>query len=185
MMTMLRESLHAQLALLPAITDLSARSDPSFPDRAQEWLAATEKSLSQLRRPEAGLFATLRGRLLSSREGFRDPQVPGEMTNRKALRAAATVYLSQGEGALRETLAQIEDQLRPLRAQLAQLVSAGCLLGLIPQNQEGPREEFLRLIWSRLSEVDQTRGMATYLRTTLAAIDRLYLLDELLGNLRT
>lgn len=183
MLTMFRECLRQQLALLPAVTDLAVRNEASFPDRAQDWLHRTEQALVQLRRPEAALFSTLRGRLGSAREGFRDPQVPGELTSRKALRATASVYLSQGEEVLRRALGDVEEQLRPLRGQLAQLVSAASLLSLIPPIGDTPREPWLRLIWARISQAEQTRGMATYLQTSLSSVDRLYLLDELLSNL--
>lgn len=183
MLTMFRESLRQQLALLPAVSELAARGEASFPDRAQDWLQKTEQALVQLRRPEAGLFATLRGRLASAREGFRDPQVPGELTSRKALRATASVYLSQAEELLRRALGDVEEQLGPLRGQLAQLVSAASLLALIPPLGDTPREPWLRQIWARIGQAEQTRGMATYLQTALTPVDRLYLLDELLSNL--
>lgn len=185
MLTMCKETIEQQLALLPGVNELAVRADASFPDQAQSWLHLTEQALQKLRRPEASLFSTLRGRLSSAREGFRDPQVPGELTSRKALRATAVVYLSQAEETLRRGLGEIEDLLRPLRGQLAQLVSAASLLGLIPPLGEFGREQWLRLIWTRISQAEQTRGMATYLQTTLGAVDRLYLLDELLGHLNS
>ncbi len=183
MLTMLGVCLRQQLSLLPALTGLSAQGDARYPDQAAEWLLATEQELSRLRRHEAGLFATLRGRLVATREGFRDPQVPGELTNRKALKAAAAVYLSQGEALLRDTLSALDAQLQPLRGQLAQLISAGYLLGLLSPPDGVVHESWLRLCWSRLAEHEQTRGMAVYLTTALSPVDRLYLFDELLGNL--
>jgi hypothetical protein len=181
MLTMTAVTIHKSLG---ALSDLLARGEPSYPERVLAWLDETEKALARLRRSEAALLASLRGKLLCARDGLRDPAVPGELTPRKQLRGAAAMYLCQAEELLRSALAGIDEQLGPLRNQLAQLVSAGYLLGLIAApSDNGEREAWLRQTWSRLSETEQTRGMTVYLRTTLTPVDRLYLLDELLANL--
>ena len=91
------------------------------------------------------------------------------------LKAAAAVYLSQGEALLRDTLSALDAQLQPLRGQLAQLISAGYLLGMLSPPDGVVQESWLRLCWSRLAEHEQTRGMAVYLTTALSPVDRLYL----------
>lgn len=184
MLTMIKVSVSAQLAQIPAVMDFASRGDADFPARAQQWLGNAEQMLGRLRRSEVALLAMLKGKLLSALEGQRDPQVSLALSSRKAIRAAATIYLAQAESELREVLGKVEDQLQPMRHQLAQLVSAGSLLGMIgnPASAHN-REAYLQTVWLRLSEAEQTRGMATYLRTSLASIDRLYLLDELLCNL--
>lgn len=183
MLTIVSVKLKERLAILSALTDLEARSDPTFPERVLVWLDETEKALQQLRRPEAATLAALRGKLLASRDGFRDSEVRGDLTPRKALRAAATIYMAQAEARLRDALQQIEAHLQPLRAQLLQLVSAGYLLGVIASRGSATHEQWLSRTWSQLGNSDKLRGVHVYLSAALPSTDRLYLLDELLTNL--
>lgn len=184
MLTLALESFRSALAAVSGLPDPVQSGDATYLDRVIAWLANTESELARIRRPEAAHLASLRSKLLSAREGYRDPQVAGELTSRRYLRAVAAVYLGEAESALRSALLMIEDQLRPLRGQFAQLVSAACLLGLLPPLAPGaPREPWLRQTLQSLTQADQTRGMAVFLRTSLAAVDRLYLLDEALLNL--
>lgn len=183
MLAVTRETYLRHLAELPGIVDLYARGDPAFVTRSLDWLNACEKALSQLRQPEAAVMATLRSRLLAARDGFRDPEVGGNLTSRKALRASAAVYLSRAENVLRERVSAIDAQLLPLRHQMAQLLSVCSLMRSIPLKPTASRETWLRSIWNDLPTNDSVRPMHAFLTTALGPTDRLYLLDELLINM--
>lgn len=183
MQTVLRETLQRQLAQVPSIIDLYAKGEPTLVDRTARWLQETESALTRLRRPEAALMATLRGRLIAAKDGFRDPEVGGEMTPRKVVRAAAAYYLSKAESVLRERIALIDAQLDPIRNQMAQLISACHVTQPIPLVPTDSREQWLRSIWTTLQNNEATRPWHVLLTTTLGLTDRLYLLDELLMNL--
>lgn len=183
MLTLLRELLRDQLSHLPRLADLHARSDSSMPDQVLAWLDESEKALAKMRRPEAAALAAVRAKLLAGRDGYRDPQVAGELTPRKALRAAAALALSQAEQTLRDALQNIEGQLQPLRGQVVQLVSGAYLLGLLRTQQAESHEEWLRSSWQSIGAHEKTRGMHAYLSAALSLVDRLYLLDEVMTNL--
>lgn len=183
MLTPVRELLREQLGHISRLTDLHARGDTSLPEQVLAWLDQTEKELAKLRRTEAAALASVRSRLLAGRDGYRDPQLVGELTPRKVQRAAAALALSQAELVLREALNNIEAQLQPLRGQLVQLVSGAHLLGLLRAQQDETQEEWLRSSWVSIGAHDKTRGMQVYLSAALSMVDRLYLLDEILTNL--
>ncbi len=183
MLTLVREALREQLAQAVVLAELHASGDPRLLDQVGEWLARGEKKMQDLRRTEAASLAAVRARFGAGREGQRDPEISADLSPRKALRTLAALAIGRGEQTLRESLAAIDARLQPLQAQMVQLVSAAHLFGLVGSAPEESHEAWLRALWGRLGSHEKTRGMHTYLSAALPLIDRLYLLDEVVGNL--
>jgi hypothetical protein len=183
-LTVLREELLGHLSQLPSVFDLYTNNDSAFVTQALNWLSSAEATLLKFRNPNAALLATERGHILTAKDGYCDPAiVVKEKSLRKAIRATTSVCLARAESALREQVNSINQQLAPERLKMAQLLSVVSAINPIPLPPTEPYTNWLQSVWNNLLVNGDTKPMHAYLSATLAPVDRLYLLDELLTNM--
>ncbi len=184
MLAMTRELLLERLLTVSEVTDLYAAHDPAYVTAVLQWIDETERALTRVRNPIAGLAAAERGRVLAARDGFVDTTLCSPKTNpRKAERAAAAAALSRIEDAVRSAVVATDAALAPLLEQTAQLVAIASAQRPIPMQGSTPREEWLEAVWRELGlDGEKTRALHCYLTARLAPVDRLYLLGNVLDN---
>lgn len=186
MLVIIRERLLEHLTELPQVLDLYASGDPGFVDSAVEWLSDAEATLVRHRQSAVPLLSTQRGLIIAVRDGYHDPELDSSaIPRRKAVRATASVCLARSEAALRDRIDAIDEHLAPLRRQMAQLLSVTSVVRPISLPAEPPanRQRWLERVWHELPINGDTKPMYDYLNASLAPVDRLYLLDELVTNL--
>lgn len=183
MLAYTREKILGHLQETPGLTDLYQRHEPSFPSAVVAWLAGVEDSLSQLRLPLASLVAAERGRILAAGDGFRDPAIPERMTPRKATVAVAALSIGRVQEELRRKVAEIDGKFDAWREKMAQLLAVATAAAPIPLPPTDPRDIWLATVWKGLNANGETQGMYRYLGAAMQPNDRLFILDELLGNL--
>jgi hypothetical protein len=187
MLTVIREELTKHLLELPEITNLYVLQDPDFEVQTVGWLVMVEKTLSRFRNPSVSLAAAQKGRIMSARDGYVEPEFSGKKVNtRKVTRATALLALTQAESAIRQEVEKINMEIEPSRVKMTQLLSVASSIKPIPMPPTEPRTEWLKKVWNALSVSEDgtdTRALHTYLGVALHTVDRLYLLDDLLTNL--
>ncbi|MCZ6530210.1 MAG: hypothetical protein O6949_07745 [Chloroflexi bacterium] len=184
MLVATRERIKVHLLQAGGLVDLSQRRDPDYATRVIAWLCRLEESLMQLRHPLAALVAAERGILLGVRDGVRDPQVAESTTStRKITLATASVVLSRVVGALRSAIEEIDARFDAWREKMSQLLALASMEQAIPAPPQTGHDRWLRRVWEQVGQVGNAKGMHIYLSSVMAQPDRLYLLDELLGNL--
>jgi hypothetical protein len=181
----LRQELLEHLAQLPSVLDLYRDASPSFILEAVAWLASMEATLLRFRSPKASLIAAERGLILATADGYRDPQVAGggQGSSRRGARATAVVSLGRAEAAVRSQIEAINEQLDAMKVKLAQLLVIASSVRPLPMPGSEAHTQWLTNVWAGLAVSEETRRMQAFIATSLATVDRLYLLDELLLNL--
>lgn len=177
------ERLSAALTALPALMDRYQNAEISFADETLKWLDETEKTMSMLRLPEGTEMSALRGRIL--RAGDTAQTTDGKSlrsVSRRNRNAAASQALERAEEVLRRRLLAAEDRLRAFEDKLCEGVTAFVLQGPLP-DRTAPYTAWLNDVWNRFREQPATRPLALYLAASLAAVDRLYILDKVLERL--
>jgi hypothetical protein len=184
MLVYTREKILGHLQETPALIDRYQRRDPAFPAAVLAWLAAIEETLGQLRLPLASLVAAERGRILAVGDGYRDPALLDErLTPRMATRAVASLALSRVQQALSARLAEIDAQFAAWREKMSQFLAIATTKVPIPLPPTEPRDAWLASVWKGLNVNGEVQGMYRYLGAAMQPADRLFLLDEVLGNL--
>jgi len=182
-LTIFREELTNVLLKVPALFDEYARGDISFVDHTIDWHTSVEAVMVRFRSQSASQVAVQRGRILAAKDGYQDPALLKEKTSSsKAVRFTAMACLTLSEAAARLQVEAINGQLDPLRLKMAQLISVASALKPIPYPPTEPHTTWLLQVWDGLLVNGDTRPMFNYLKTSLALVDRLYLLDELISN---
>lgn len=184
MKTILREQLLEHLLQLSTVIDRYASGDPYFVDSAIAWISDVETTLSRFRQRDTSLLAAQRGMIQASYDGYYDPQLNAAQTSkRKAIRATTAACLARVESAVRARVQVIDDSLVPLRLKMAQLISVASAVEPIPLPPTEPRTEWLKRVWSGLDVNGDMKPMHSYIAASLSPVDRLFILDELLGHL--
>jgi len=184
MLAYTREKLLEHLRETTLLVDLYQRREPSFPAAVVAWLVKVEETLLQLRLPLSSLVAAERARILAVGDGYRDPVLVSErITPRKATLAVASIALGRVQDELRRKVAEIDSQFDAWREKMAQLLAIATTKSPIPLPPTEPRDVWLAAVWKALDVNGEVQGMYRYLGTALQQSDRLFLLDELLGNL--
>jgi hypothetical protein len=185
--TVLRQELLEHLARLPAVFELYRNADPRFMPEAVAWLSAIEATLLRFRSPKASQLAAERGLILAAADGYRDPQVASasQAASRRGASATTALCLGRAEAAVRLHVEAISEQLDAMKVKMAQLLAIGSSARAIPMPRGEPRTAWLSQVWAGLVVNEETQRMHMFLAASLATVDRLYLLDELLSNLLT
>lgn len=184
MLAYTRERIIGHLQEASRLVDLYQRREPSFPAAVVAWLAGVEESLGQLRLPLTALVASERGRIIAVGDGFRDPALVTERTTpRKATLAVAVLALTRVQEELRRKVAEIDGQFDAWREKMAQFLAIATTKAPIPLPPTEPRDAWLATVWKGLNVNGEVQGMYRYLGAALQPNDRLFLLDEVLGNL--
>lgn len=183
MRTVQREQLLEHLERVSELANLYATSDARFVDRTVEWLKEAEETFQRFRIPSASMAASERGKILSVRDGNIDAAVVDPKTpRRKALRVVACAALVRVEQEARNHVEKIDRDLDVFRDKIAQLLALASQRSPIPMPGAERREAWLARIWKSL-EGGETGGMYNFVNASLPLVDRLYLLDEIVGNL--
>lgn len=184
MQAMIREQLVSALLQCPSLIDLYQKREPLFASRVIAWLSEVEKVLQQFRLPLAALVASERGRILAAGDGYRDLQVQGErLSPRKAGLATAFLALSRVQEELRRVIGEIDGKFELWREKIAQFLAVVTQKIPIPLPPGEPRPAWLGQVWTEMGASEETQGMYRYLNAAMPASDRLYLLEEVVGNL--
>ncbi len=186
MIALTKERLLERLLALPAIIEKYDVRDPAFVPDALAWLQTVETALGQIRHPLASLASAERGRVLAVLDGLRDPELKGENCSaRQAERAGAAASLARVEAAMRLAVMRLDDLLNGLAQEMALLLAHVSSSRPIPLPNGEQREIWLRRVWEGLLIAGEQQSLQShaYLSARLAWVDRLYLLDDLLGNL--
>jgi hypothetical protein len=177
------ERLGPRLASLAALMDSYQRGEPEFPDAALRWLDETEKTMASLRLTEASELSALRGTVLKTKDDLSTREKrPARSAIRSARNAAAVDALSRAEEFVRERVRESEHRLDQFEEKLCEGMTALLLQVALPNpGIEGTTR--LRQTWRLLQQQDCTKALAIYLDASLSMVDRLYLLDRVLGRL--
>ncbi|MEO2266534.1 hypothetical protein [Pseudoalteromonas pernae] len=183
MQSVIKETIIAQLLLLPQLSDKYLAQDPSYVFDVALWLKQTELKLEPMRSPLVSTLASLRGLLEASDDGYEDEKINNSSrSKRKGKRALAASLLTQADTILNTELERIDTRFSAANEKLAQL------LALVFAKQPMPIVQnmttaYLNSIWQTLGEHPETKSMYLYLQASLSATDRRYLLQHLLINM--
>lgn len=180
MLTMERELLLEHMARVTSLMDLYERGDASFVEHSMHWLREMEKLLQRFRSPEVSLLATLRGRIMAARDGYREPEIDDKVSNRKMVRATVADCIAKADEAIRKRLHAINCELDGMSAKMYQLIALASAVRPINVTPKGNRETWLFTIWQGLGVDGPTNQLKGYLSASLALGDRLYLLDDIM-----
>jgi hypothetical protein len=177
------EQLTEHFGKLGPIVDCYRQGDPRYTAEAMAWIEALEALLVRFRRPEAAQVSSERAQLQAVMDGYRSPGFEPGLSQRRAERAATARALANIEVVMRERLGVIEKRLGEFRQSIAQLLAVSSQLNPIPMPSGEPRTEWLKKVWHGLMLSNELRQMYAYINGSLALVDRLYLLDDVLTNL--
>lgn len=184
MLTVVRQTMLDRLSDYPAVVDRYARGEASFIPAALGWLAVGEEHLLRLKAPEASTLSNLRGAILAAADGRQTEEAKG-LPRRKALRVAAAAALAKAQSALVARIASIDGMLLPLREKMAQLISVLSNHTPLALPAEAPDQGWLLAFWSQAASNTPTLALYTYLSSSLHPVDRVALLQDIIGNLYT
>ena len=182
MRTIVRETLSRRLDALPSLVARYQKRDPAYVTAVLAWLSETEEELGRLRSPLAGFVAARRSTLLAARDGLRLESVT-DANKRRAERATASLVLAEIEGELRAVVQDAEEFLGEMADKMAQLLAVAPGETFDGAVEGAAREAWLRELWKRLRNGNGGAGMHGFLSARMAAVDRLYVLDDLVRNL--
>ncbi len=183
MLTIERELLLERMARVSLLIDMYERGDASFVEQTLHWMRDMETLLQRFRSPEVSLFATLRGRIMAARDGFREPEIDSKVTSRKLIRATAAECIGRADEAIRNRLHAINSELDGMAAKLYQLIALSGAARPINLAVRTEREAWLFSIWQGLGVDGPTNQLKGYLSASLALGDRLYLLDDIMRKI--
>ena len=184
MLALTREKLVTHLQKTPSLVDMYQQRNPAFVEKTVTWLAELEQILLQVRSPLASHVAAERGRILAVFDGYRDGQISTKrVTRRKASLATTMLVLGQVDTSIQKVLDDIDGKFAIWREKMAQFIAVATNSHPIPLPPTEPRQAWLREVWRQFAVTNETQGMYNYLNTVMSRSDRLYILDELVGNL--
>ena len=184
MLSVQNEIINEILAGISPLVDLYMVKSPEFTERVILWLKDSEYKLSKTRLPEGSRLASMRSRILSAAEKGENEQ--GDYSPRKAKRLRnfeASGCLEEVEQVLSEVRVSNINRLEMFKAKLEEAITAASLLGLIPETEKTTESE-LKFIWKAMMENQSTKPTAIYISSSLSSIDRLFILKELVINLK-
>ncbi|MDX8377625.1 MAG: hypothetical protein R8L53_06335 [Mariprofundales bacterium] len=179
------EKLSCQLIKVTAVIDLYAKNDVSFPFAALKWIEDAEKLMASLRLPDSAQLAILRGKLLAIEDSCNDSdgrKLPRSEI-RRAMGAQSAAVLEDGTALLQHRRQLAQDKIDHFSTKLEEAMTAAALSSIIPIPETEPRQAWLELVWRQLAAFQATRPTAVYVSTSLIAIDRLYILDQILTRM--
>lgn len=177
------ERLEPSLEDLARLMELYRNGDYTFPDAAVKWLDEAEKMLAVLRVTGSSELATLKGRVIKAPEVLHtDIEKPSRSRVRATRNVAAMEALERGETILREALTEARERLDRFEEKLCEGLTALCLQVELPPLCS-PRSAWLSQVWRVLADTAPTKPLSLYLAASLSMVDRLYLLDRVLGRL--
>ncbi len=157
----------------------------NFPDLVLQWLENAEQKMSILHLPDGSEMSSLRGRILKTADALSNVEPrPSRSAVRKKRNASAAESLQRGEAVLRNRLLAAEERLNMFEDKLCEGITAFLLQNALPE-QGAPHQIWLQQTWSRLSWFQATRPLCLYLAASLSQVDRLYILDRVLGRVAT
>ena len=179
MQSIFRERSIGCLMEISGLVDLYERKDPSFLQRVMAWLSESEKAFAQLRHPFAAFPAAQRAQILAAREGLRDAGTENTRHQRKIAPIAAAQALSRMEEELRDQVSSLDEIFEDAKGKIAQLLVIASAVAPLSAPEGRERQIWLEEIWARLGEASEARALYLYLNASLAKVDRLYLLNEI------
>lgn len=180
------DKLRDHLAGLGPLIDAYERGDHDFPDKALAWLKQSEDVMASLRLPEGAEMASLRSSITKAtdelpdrEEGHRAPR----HARQRARNAAAANALQRAEGIMGGRILDAEQRLQEYEGKLIEAVVGAVLVDIVPLPPGPQREAWLRQVWKAMAQHAATRPTTIYLASALRAVDRLWLLDEIMARL--
>ncbi|NJC87481.1 MAG: hypothetical protein FIA97_13335 [Methylococcaceae bacterium] len=182
-LSMQNEKLSPHLQDLAPLLDAYQKGDPAFPDAALKWLSEVEKTMSSVRLREGSEISTLRGRILKASDALNaGGEKPPRSQVKSARNVAAAEALERGEEILRTIIQTNQERLQRFEDKLCEGMTALALLVEIPLRQDSTTQ-WLTAVWRLLRSQDSTRPLATYLAASLNGVDRLFILEAVLGRM--
>jgi len=177
------EKIGAVLKTLAPLMDRYQQGDVSFPDHALKWLEEAEKTMSTLHLPDGAEMSTLRGRILKAPDALpAEDGPPLRSSVRRARNASAADALDRAEAVLRGRLLGAEERLKMFEDKLCEGMTAFLLQNQLPEMMTS-RQAWLGEVWHDIHQFSATRPLAIYLAASLSKVDRLYILDRVLGRM--
>jgi hypothetical protein len=183
MLSMQNEKLSPHLQQLASLLDAYQKGEPTFPDRALNWLSEVEKTMSSVRLREGSEISSLRGRILKSADSLvSGGEKPPRSQVRSARNTAAAEALERGEEILRSITQANEERLQRFEDKLCEGMTALALQVPIPA-RAGSTTQWLNQVWRLLRTQDATRPLSLYLATSLNVVDRLFIMEAVLSRM--
>jgi hypothetical protein len=181
--SMLIEKLGPFLTELSSLMESYQKGDPAFPNNACDWLSRAEKAMSALRLPEGSEMSGLRGRVLKASDSLiaREERA-SRSTIRSARNAAAAEAIERGEEIVRTRIRESQQKLQQLEDKLCEGMTA-LLLQITLPSLEGSLNTWLNQVWFHLQQQESTKALALYLSASLGMVDRLFILNQVLGRI--
>lgn len=172
------------LALAP-LFDAYQKGDPGFPDDALKWLSELEKVMASVRLRECSEISSLRGKILKAVDALNiGSEKPPRSQVKSARNVAAAESLERAEEILRSIVQVNEERLQRFEDKLCEGITALALLVELPPRQ-GSTTQWLNSVWHLLKAQDSTRPLYLYLSASLNMVDRLFIMESVLGRLTT
>lgn len=177
------EKIGPHLQALTPLLDAYQRGDPGFPDDALKWLGEVEKTMASLRLRDGSELSSLRGRIIRAADSLNaGDERPTRSQVKSARNHAAAEALERAEAILRGVTRASEERLQRFEDKLCEGVTALALLVDIPA-RNGSTVQWLEAVWRLMRAQDSTRPLAIYLGASLTTVDRLFLMEAVLGRL--
>jgi hypothetical protein len=179
----MRDQLTEKLMELPGLLELYRQEHPSFLEKTVDWHARVEELLKRLRKAEVGKISSQKARILSVKDACRSSKSGEKPASvRKLERVTANEALQTSEAVLSGMVQHCEEQLASARQEIHKLVSLSLTArGTLPEPIE-PHQRWLETVWASLPVDANTRLIFNYVSLSVKPLDRLFLLDEALGN---
>ena len=176
------KELNEQLALVSPMVDLYKKGDATFPDKVIGWLESTEKTMSQLHLPEGSEMSSLRSKILKNGDILRTGDNRATRSElRKSRNAEAASSLERAEEIIRLRLRMSEDRLTEFENKLCEGITAFLLENELPPNH-GNYTYWIQQIWELFAHQQSTKALAIYLSASLAAFDRMFIMERVISR---
>jgi hypothetical protein len=183
MLLLTRELVFSHQERIAALVDAHAARDPLLFDKVVEWLVTLEQDLRRLRHPAAGFASMKRAQLLAAKDGVVDFEIGGRRSGQRLERqVAASRALTETGEVLMGALEEVEQRLRTMTDNMANLIAVASAVQPIPLQQDTERETWLRQVWASIPLDGQTARMHGFLRASLTRTDLLFVLGEVLDK---
>jgi|GEM_PF-1752619 len=183
MESILREKLLNQAQKLAIVSAIYRTESTRFVSAYFDWLEAAEKDLAHLRSPISILLQSEKTKLTSVLDGFLPDQIQSNRSHRRNQRSVAALSLSDLSQAIYQKIEKIDNNFEEIREKMAHGLAV--LMGKEPDLMTNVTltESSAMMVWRRLGGFPETLPMYHYFSAKLAAVDRKYLLLDIMHNL--
>lgn len=175
-------SLQHFLEQVPELVSMYESKSMHFPEKVKEWCIGCENTLKKHNKPQVAEIASLRGDIISTERGAKDPAIQFEkkLTKSKSVSGVAFLTLKKGQHVLHGILDPLNSRMEEARSMVRQVLALADQSGILFQIKNGNNgmTENPVAIWQILASNKELRSGLNSVLIHTTYPEALYLLAE-------